>query len=238
MPHTVSRILGPPPCLHGFLRWGLAVLASLGAWHLHQWAPIPGLVAIGLAPFVNMFLFFRGLAFMSRTIPYYKTRLCAGRLGLVPAWGSATGGYLLVDESAGLWIADGIAGRFDELSVLAYRTDGQAHRLELYTEPGAVPPALRRARGLIQELPSKTGRSVPVASVGLGSLENLREVAHRLQCAVDSRTGNTLPLVFRDERDDEQNVPSDRVATSEAANRNERKKRLPERESSSEDPQS
>lgn len=225
MPHAVSRLLGPPPCMQGFLRWGLAVLASIGAWHLHQWAPIPGLVVIGLTPFLNMFLFFRGLAFMSRTIPYCKTRLCARRLGLAPAWGSATGGYLLVDESAGLWVADGIAGRFDELSVLACRSDGQAYRLEFYTEPGAVPPALRRARGLIQEVAPKTGRSVPVASVGLGSLENLREVAHRLQSAIASRTGETLPLVFRNELEDEQNASSDAPAASERTDRNEREKR-------------
>ncbi|MEG1609957.1 MAG: hypothetical protein RR317_02100 [Bilophila sp.] len=204
---TVSRLLGPPPCIQGFLRWGLAGLTSLGAWHLHQWAPVPGLVVIGLAPFVNMFLFFRGLSFMSRTIPYCKTRLCARRLRLTPTWGSASGGYLLVDESAGLWVADGVAGRFDELSVLAYRSDGQAFRLELYTRQGANPPRYRKQRGMIQTITPRDVRDIPVASVGVDSFENLQNVAKRFHSAILSQVQTPVLLVLREEEQEEdQNV--------------------------------
>lgn len=170
---AIRRLLGSSPCLHGLRDWLFAVLSAVAAWHVYNLFPISGLIAIGVAPFATMYFFFKGLSGMSRALPYWKTRLRAQRLGLVPTWGSAAGGFVLVDLEQGLWVANGVFGTFTALSRLACRSNGQAFRLELFLEPDDT---------------------VPAASVGLSGPEELLTAARIFQNAVTRARGNPIPL--------------------------------------------
>lgn len=164
--HARDRFLGPSPFLHGLGRWALAGLLSCGAWHLYLVAPLPGLIGVGLAPFANMYLFFRGFNLIQRGVPHWKTRRLAQRLHLTPDWGCAEGGYLLVDERQGVWVANGVTGRLADLAELTCKVEEQAFLLELREDGDA-----------------------PLATVGVGSLQRLESVAARLCHASASHGG-------------------------------------------------
>lgn len=131
--------LGPSPFLQGLGRWALAVLLTCSAWQIYVLAPLPGLIGVGLAPFVNMYLFFRGLSFMQRGILHWQTARTARRLRLEPNWGCSTGGYLLVDDGKGIWVGNGRAGRLSELASLCCRTEERAFLLELRKDEDPAP---------------------------------------------------------------------------------------------------
>lgn len=135
-------LLGPAPCWKGFLRWGLCIPVTAGSWYLYTLYPLGGLVAIGLTPFVCLFLFFHGLAQVSRTIPYLRTLLRARRMGMVPVWGSASGGFLLCDPDAGLWASDKAGGSLQAITRLHLHTDGEVHRLEIFMDSNEDPSAV------------------------------------------------------------------------------------------------
>lgn len=155
---NLTRLIGPSPLARGLARWALGGVLSFAAWQFHRVAPMPGLVAVGLAPFANMYLFFRGLSLMHRGILHWKTCRAARRLGLAPDWGTSGGGYLLVDESRGVWVANGASGRLDALADVICRVRDQAFLLDLHEDKDAA----------------------PVASVGMGDAQELEAVAARL----------------------------------------------------------
>lgn len=110
---------------------------------------------------------------MARALPYWKTRFKAQRLGLVPTWGSAAGGFVLVDLKQGLWVANGVVGAFAALSRLVCRSNGQAFRLELFLDPDT---------------------SVPAASIGLSGPEELLTASRIFQNAATQAQGKPIPL--------------------------------------------
>ena len=178
---AIGRFLGPPPLLRGLFRWSLAVLFTLGAWHLYLWSPVPGLVAVGVAPVLAIFLFFRGLNLITRTVPYWKTRKLARRLGLSPTWWNTGAGYLLIDETRGLWIANGAGGAVAAIRRLHGHSDWQAHRLDIFTD----------------------GERTPSVSYGFGNAGELRDAAERFARTYAERTGTELPVTFEDLREEE-----------------------------------
>lgn len=133
------QLLGPSPFMQGVARWALAGALCFAAWQFYRVAPLAGLVGVGLAPFANMYLFFRGLSLMHRGILRWKTCRMAERLGLEPDWGSSGGGYLLVDESRGVWVANGVSGTLEAIADVTCRVRDQAFLLELREEKDAPP---------------------------------------------------------------------------------------------------
>ena len=123
-PLSVRRLLGPLPLVRGLLRWGVAILCVLGAWHLYQWYPIAGLVAIGIAPVLSLFLFFRGLNLIVRTLAYWKTRRHLLATRLQPTWEDKGAGYFFVDEQRGLWVINGASGKLTDITRLHAHGDG------------------------------------------------------------------------------------------------------------------
>ena len=105
-----------------------------------------------------MYLFFRGLSLMHRGILHWKTCRAARRLGLAPGWGSSGGGYLLVDEDRGMWVANGVSGTLDTLADVTCGIRDQAFVLEL-----------REAKD-----------AAPVVGVGMNDAAELEAVAARL----------------------------------------------------------
>lgn len=182
MPSVAIRdILGPLPLLRGLFRWSLAVLFAVGAWHLYLWAPLPGLVAIGIAPVLAIFLFFRGLNLVARTLPYWKTRRLIRKLDMFPTWWNTGAGYLLIDEQQGLWLVNGTAGKIVDIKRLHGHSDWQMHRLDLY----------------IADTPK------PTTSYGFGSTEEICEAAEVFQNAYASQGKGDLSVTFEDLREKE-----------------------------------
>ncbi len=179
---AIGRLLGPPPLFRGLFRWSMGGLFALGAWHLYLWSPMPGLVAIGVTPVVAIFLFFRGLNLVARTVPYWKTRVLVRRLGLSPTWCDTEAGYLLMDETRGLWIVNGTGGDITGIRRLHGHSDWQGHRLEIHTDDKRKPAAL----------------------YGFGSAEALRDAAERFGNAYAKHTGGTLDMTFEDLRAEEE----------------------------------
>lgn len=159
---NLTKLIGPSPLVQGLARWLLGGALCFAAWQIHRVAPLPGLIAVGLAPFVNMYLFFRGLSLMHRGILHWKTSRAATRLHLAPDWGSCGGGYLLVDESRGVWVANGASGTLDALADVTCRVRDQAFLLDLHEDKDAA----------------------PVVSVGMGDAQEMEAVAARLVRAV------------------------------------------------------
>ena len=178
---AIGRLLGPPPLFRGLFRWSLAVLFAFGAWHLYLWSPMPGLVAIGVTPVIAIFLFFRGLNLVARTAPYWKTWSLVRRLGLSPTWWDTGAGYLLMDETRGLWIVNGTGGNIVDIRRLHGRSDWQGHRLEIHMND----------------------ERKPAAFYGFGSAEDLRDAAERFGRAYAGHTGKTLDMTFEDLRAEE-----------------------------------
>ena len=108
---------------------------------------------------------------MSRTLPYLQTAIKAHKLELTPTWGTAGGGFLLIDEEHGFWVANGKHGALSDLTSLEYHTDGEAFLLEGY----------------------KTGEA-PVFSVGMRDAGELKETAERLHRLVCSFKNKQIPL--------------------------------------------
>lgn len=175
---TVRALMGRPPFWAALGYWVLGVALAVGAWHGYLLYPRAGLVLIGLAPFANLYFFFRGLNLLARCPAYIRTTSAARRLGLAPTWGCCAGGFLLVDELQGLWVGNGIGGRFDELARLVCWTDGHAHYVELWTDQGTRP----RVR------------------VGVGSEAELAAIGQRLQGNVARQCGHMPVLDQHDER--------------------------------------
>lgn len=175
-PLSVRRLLGPPPLLRGLLRWGVAVLCVLGAWHLYQWYPLPGLVAIGIAPVLSLFLFFRGLNLIARTLPYWKTRRSLLATRLQPTWEDRGAGYFFVDEQRGLWIINGASGKLTDIARLHAHGDGLGHRLDVYA----------------------ASDKKPAAFYGFHDDETLRAAAERLQRACFAHSGKEVPLTYNE----------------------------------------
>ncbi len=178
---SIRDILGPLPLLRGLFRWSLAVVFATGAWHLYLWAPLPGLVAIGITPVLAIFFFFRGLNLVSRTLPYWKTRRLARKLNMLPTWWNTGAGYLLLDEQQGLWLANGTAGKIADIKRLHGHSDWQMHRLEIYTKDSPT----------------------PTASYGFGSCEEIGEAAKVFQKLYASHEKGELPVTFKDLREKE-----------------------------------
>lgn len=173
---SVHRLLGPLPLLRGLLRWGVAVLCVLGAWHLYRWSPIPGLAAIGIAPVLSLFLFYRGLNLITRSVPYWKTRKRLLELRLQPTWQDTGAGYFFVDEQRGLWIINGVSGRVTDIVRLHAHGDGLGHRLDVYTSSGKKAAAF----------------------YGFHDDETLRAAAERFQRAYFAHTGKEVPATYNE----------------------------------------
>ncbi len=178
-PSSIRQVLGPLPLLRGLFRWSLAVVFTAGAWHIYLLAPVPGLVAIGLAPVISIFCFFRGLNLVGRTLPYWKTRLHIRKLGMNPTWWDNQAGYFVIDEQQGLWIVNGSVGTIPGLIRLHGHSDWMGHRLELYAKDDAC----------------------PTACYGFGSEKELKETAERFQKACSSLRDCPLPVTYEDTRE-------------------------------------
>lgn len=165
----LTRLIGPSPLAQGLARWVLGGVLSFAAWQIHTVAPLPGVIAVGLAPFANIYLFFRGLSLMHRGILHWKTCRAARRLHLAPDWGSCGGGYLLVDERRGVWVANGVSGALDALADVTCRVRDQAFLLNLHEDKTAA----------------------PVVSVGMGDAQELAAVAARLARAAAECRGKS-----------------------------------------------
>ena len=174
-PLSVRRLLGPLPLVRGLLRWGVAILCVLGAWHLYQWYPIAGLVAIGSAPVLSLFLFFRGLNLIVRTLAYWKTRRHLLATRLQPTWEDKGAGYFFVDEQRGLWVINGASGKLTDITRLHAHGDGLGHRLELYATS-----------------------QKPAAFYGFRDDAALREAAERLQRACFAHSGRDVPVTYNE----------------------------------------
>ena len=127
-----ATLLGPSPCWTGLLFWAASALFACCAWWIYTLFPFWGLIVIGLTPFVCLFLFFRGLGRFSRAFNHLLTVLRARRLGLHPDWGSTCGGFLLIDETRGFWVANGKSGSLDEISRIRCHDDGHTYLLEAF----------------------------------------------------------------------------------------------------------
>lgn len=177
-------LLGPAPCWRGLLKWFLCIPVAAGSWHLYKLYPVGGLVAVGLTPFACLFLFFHGFGQISRTIPYLRTILRARRMHMTPVWGSASGGFLLVDPDAGLWASDRAGGTMSVITRLNLNTDGEAHRLEIFTDKAPEPTAV----------------------IGMGSPELLEAVSRRLQKDIAAVSGRAV-LLTREEDEEKNRTP-------------------------------
>lgn len=145
---------------------------------------MPGLVAIGIAPVLAIFLFFRGLNLVGRTLPYWKTRSLVRKLGMLPTWWNTGAGYLLIDERQGLWLVNGTAGKIVDIKRLHGHSDWQMHRLDLYT----------------------TDTPKPTASYGFGSVDEIREATEIFQNACAAQGKGDLSVTFEDLREKEKKV--------------------------------
>lgn len=172
-----SRLLGPSPLWAALACWGVAAVLCAAAWETGQRFPVIGLLAVGLAPFVALYFFFRGLARFARCRAHWATRRAAEKKGLSPDWACCSGGYLLVDETRGLWVGNGVVGDFADLACIRCSSNGQAHRLELL----------------------RPDKEKPEASIGMGSLQELQDTAQRLGAAVGRRQGVVPAIDFPEE---------------------------------------
>lgn len=168
MKYSHRTLLGPAPCWKGFFRWGLCIPITAGSWYLYKSYPMGGLVAIGLTPFLCLFLFFYGLAQISRTIPYARTVIRAHRMGMSPVWGSSSGGFLLSDPHTGLWASDKAGGELQSITRIHLHSDGDAHQLKIFM----------------------TDDETPAAIIGVGSPALLEATAKRLQQDIACSSGH------------------------------------------------
>lgn len=123
--------LGSPPIQKWFLCWFFAVIIPTGAWHLSQAFVIPGIIAVGLSPFVALFLFFYGLSAAARAKLYLLTAMKAKKLGIIPTWGSGSAGYILVDDTQHLWAANGEGGELKSINELQTDNTTLAHTISI-----------------------------------------------------------------------------------------------------------
>lgn len=125
-------VLGPSPVWKGAVWWATGVGYCLTAWHVQQSEPLLGLGLMGLAPFVNLFCFFRGLNALRRGWLRWRTYRKASAMGLGAAWGSGLAGFLLVDEEQGVCIANGKTVLFADVEAVECRATHMAYKLFVY----------------------------------------------------------------------------------------------------------
>jgi len=123
--------LGSPPLKKWILCWFFAVLIPTGAWYLSQAVVIPGIIAVGISPFVALFLFFNGLNAAARSKLFLLTAMKAKKLGIVPTWGSGSAGYILVDDTQHLWAANGEGGELKLIEELQIDSTSLAHTISI-----------------------------------------------------------------------------------------------------------
>lgn len=175
------RQLGPAPCWKGLFRWVLCWPIAIGAWHLYLNYPVGGLLAVGLTPFVCLFLFFRGARQIGRTLPYAKTILRAKRLGMNPSWGCSRGGFLLVDPQAGLWASDRAGGSLGDIIRLLRHEDIDSYRLEIFTKK-------------MDDEPTESAEEEPFAVIGMGGTAHLNETAEHLRQDILAFCNREVPI--------------------------------------------
>lgn len=173
-------LLGPSPLCKGLIMWLLGAAYCVAAWHVNKAAPMLGLALMGLAPFVNLFCFFRGLTCLRRAYLRWSTVRAARRLQLVPTWGDGRAGFFLVDEKNGVCALNGKTLPFDEVAGLTLVSNFMAHTLEMERR-NAAPHA-------------------PRFIIGFADAATLRAAADRLHQAVCHFTNQTIPL--REEESD------------------------------------
>lgn len=125
-------VLGPSPAWKGVVWWAAGIGYCVAVWHVQQSYPLLGLGLMGLAPFVNLFCFFRGLTAFRRGWLRWRTHRKAGAMDLETVWGSGLAGFLLVDDVRGICIANGRAIHFADVEALECRATHMAYRLFLY----------------------------------------------------------------------------------------------------------
>lgn len=172
-------LLGPSPLLKGLCMWGLGAGYCVAAWHVNQAAPMLGLALMGLAPFVNLFCFFRGLTCLRRAYLRWRTVRVATRLGLSPTWGDGRAGFFLVDEAKGFCVLNGLPLPFAEVDGLKLVSTFMAHTLE-FERRKASP---REARFVI----------------GFADAATLRAATTRLHEALCRLTSRDIPLCEEDD---------------------------------------
>lgn len=176
----LQDLLGPSPLVAGLFMWVLGVVYCVVAWHVNATAPIPGLALMGLAPFVNLFCFFRGLTHLRRAWMRRKTSRVARQLRLTPSWGSGSAGFFLVDETRGFCVINGLSASFADIESLKRTSTFMAHTLELVRR-NATP---------------RTTRFV----IGFSDETALELAATRLHQAISNFTNQTIPLTEEDLR--------------------------------------
>jgi len=127
-----QTFLGSPPIQKWLLCWFFAVLLPTGAWYLSQAYIIPGLIVVGISPFAALFLFYYGLNAATRAKLYLLTAKKAKKLGLIPTWGSGSGGYILVDDVHHLWAANGNGGELKDIEELQTDNTALAHTISIF----------------------------------------------------------------------------------------------------------
>ncbi len=173
--HDLStRTLGKTLFWAGFRLWSFALLFCFAAWEAGKHFPLVGIVLIGTAPFVALFCFFRGLTAFRRHMTATKTRRKAKELGLVPTWSIASGGFLLLDDTRGLWAGNGSGGTFNDLDRLICVNNEHSYILELWT----------------------TTSGQPQARIGLDSTIELKQTADHVQKAATPHRAAPLDVFF------------------------------------------
>lgn len=175
-------LLGPSPFVAGVLMWTFGVGYCVTAWHVNANAPLVGLALMGLAPFVNLFCFFRGLSCIRRAWLRWRTSQVAQRLFLSPTWGDGSAGFFLVDENKGFCVINGRYIAFNDIVSLKSTITFMAHTLEM----------VRRDATL------RTPRLI----IGFTDVDALKVATSRLHLAVSSFTNSELPLEEEDRRRD------------------------------------
>ncbi len=128
---NLQTFLGPCPSKKMLLYWSSCIGICIISWNCYLFHPLAGVLFISLAPFVNLFLFFKSIHYTVRTFLYLKTYQKAKKNMLKPNWGHAQGGFILVDNKKQLWIANGILGKFAELTSITVAIKQQAYYIQL-----------------------------------------------------------------------------------------------------------
>lgn len=134
-----TKILGSCPALQSIGGWILAGILTFVFWQIYILDNVFGLIGIGLSQFFNLYLFFRGIYILPRTIPWWKSKKRASQLNLDPDYGYTSTDFMLIDESRGIWVINGKSGNLAELSLLKTRTDDQTLFLDIYTQDFEAP---------------------------------------------------------------------------------------------------
>lgn len=171
-------LLGPSPFWKGLGAWVFGLGYCVGAWHVNKAAPLLGLALLGLAPFLNFYCFFRGLASLRRAWMRHSTLREALHLHLAPQWGSGAAGFFLVDDHKGVCVVNGRPLHFDAMDSLVAKSTHMAHTLEIRTST-----AEKNHRPCI---------------LGFHDAAALRAGTERLHACIRAFTGKDVPLEWKD----------------------------------------